>query len=102
MHVDDLASGLIFLMENYSEDQHINIGTGKEISIKDFSNIIKAISGWTGKIEFDASYPDGMPRKVMDVSKINKLGWRHKIDLEQGLKEAYNWYVTNHNDVRIK
>lgn len=102
MHVDDLASGLIFLMENYSEEQHINIGTGKEISIKDFSNIIKAISGWAGKIEFDTSYPDGMPRKVMDVSKINKLGWAHKIDLEQGLKDAYKWYVTNHNDVRIK
>ena len=102
MHVDDLASGLIFLMENYSEDKHINIGTGKEISIKDFSNIIKFISGWTGKIEFNDSYPDGMPRKVMDVSKIHKLGWRHKIDLEQGLKEAYNWYKINHKEARIK
>ena len=102
MHVDDLASGLIFLMENYSQDKHINIGTGKEISIKDFSNIIKFISGWTGKIEFDDSFPDGMPRKVMDVSKIHKLGWRHKIDLEQGLKEAYNWYDINHKEARIK
>ena len=102
MHVDDLASGLIFLMQNYSEDKHINIGTGKEISIKDFSNIIKSISGWTGKIEFDDSYPDGMSRKVMDISKINKLGWTHKIDLEQGLKEVYNWYVINHNEAKIK
>tara|TARA_B100001059_G_scaffold155823_1_gene155389 strand:+ start:2879 stop:3847 length:969 start_codon:yes stop_codon:yes gene_type:complete len=102
MHVDDLASGLIFLMENYSQDKHINIGTGKEISIKDFSNIIKFISGWVGKIEFDDSFPDGMPRKVMDVSKIHKLGWRHKIDLEQGLKEAYNWYDINHKEARIK
>ena len=102
MHVDDLASGLIFLMENYSQDKHINIGTGKEISIKDFSNIIKFISGWTGKIEFDDSFPDGMPRKVMDVSKIHKLGWRHKIDLEQGLKEVYNWYKINHKEARIK
>ena len=102
MHVDDLASGLIFLMQHYSEDKHINIGTGKEISIKDFSNIIKSISGWTGKIEFDESYPDGMARKVMDISKINKLGWTHKIDLEQGLKEVYNWYVINHNEAKIK
>ena len=101
MHVDDLASGLIFLMENYSQDKHINIGTGKEISIKDFSNMIKFISGWTGKIEFDNSFPDGMPRKVMDVSKIHKLGWRHKIDLEQGLKAAYNWYDINHKEARI-
>jgi len=102
MHVDDLADGLIFLMQNYSEDKHINIGTGKEISIKDFSNIIKFISGWTGKIEFDDSYPDGMPRKVMDVSKIHKLGWRHKIDLEEGLKEAYDWFEIHHKEARIK
>ena len=102
MHVDDLASGLIFLMENYSEEQHINLGTGKEISIKDFANIIKSISGWTGKIEFDTSYPDGMLRKTLDLSKINKLGWTHKIDLEQGLKETYNWYMNNHNEARLK
>lgn len=102
MHVDDLAAGLIFLMINYSEDEHINIGTGKEISIKDFSEIIKSISGWNGNIEFNDSYLDGMPRKVMDVSKINKLGWKSKIDLKQGLKEAYNWYKLNYSDVRIK
>ncbi len=102
MHVDDLAAGLIFLMINYSEDEHINIGTGKEISIKDFSEIIKSISGWNGNIEFNDSYLDGMPRKVMDVSKINKLGWKSKIDLKQGLKEAYNWYKSNYSDVRIK
>ena len=102
MHVDDLAAGLIFLMINYSEDEHINIGTGKEISIKDFSEIIKSISGWNGNIEFNDSYSDGMPRKVMDVSKINKLGWKSKIDLKQGLKEAYNWYKLNYSDVRIK
>jgi len=102
MHVDDLATGLIFLMENYSEDEHINIGTGKEISIKDFSEIIKSISGWNGNIEFDDSYPDGMLRKVMDVSKINKLGWSSNIDLRQGLKEAYNWYTLNYSHVRIK
>ena len=102
MHVDDLAAGLIFLMINYSEDEHINIGTGKEISIKDFSEIIKSISGWNGSIEFNDSYPDGMPRKVMDVSKINKLGWSSNIDLRQGLKEAYNWYALNYSDVRIK
>jgi len=102
MHVDDLAAGLIFLMINYSEDEHINIGTGKEISIKDFSEIIKSISGWNGNIEFNDSYPDGMPRKVMDVSKINKLGWKSNIYLKQGLKEAYNWYQLNYSDVRIK
>ena len=99
MHVDDLAEGLIFLMENYSEKQHINIGTGKEISIKEFANIIKNISGWKGTIKFDKSYPDGMQRKVMDISKINKLGWYSKITLKDGLKNAYNWFSENYESI---
>jgi len=102
MHVDDLADGLIFLMQNYSDDKHINIGTGKEISIKDLAELVKEISGWKGQINFDSSYPDGMPRKVMDINKINNLGWKAKKELKQGLKEAYNWYASNYNNVRIK
>jgi len=102
MHVDDMADGLIFIMQNYSDLEHINIGTGKEISIKDFAEIIKDISRWRGQIDFDSSYPDGMPRKVMDINKINDLGWKAKKELKVGLKEAYNWYVINYNNVRIK
>jgi len=102
MHVDDLAEGLIFLMENYSEYEHINIGTGKEISIKEFAEIIKNISGWKGKIKFDDSYPDGMPRKVMDINKISKLGWYSKIELEVGLKQAYKWFIDNYDHIKKK
>ena len=102
MHVDDLAEGLIFLMENYSEYEHINIGTGKEISITEFAEIIKNISGWKGKIKFDDSYPDGMPRKVMDISKISKLGWYSKIELKVGLKQAYKWFIDNYDHIKKK
>ena len=102
MHVDDLAEGLIFLMENYSEYEHVNIGTGKEISITEFAKIIKNISGWKGKIKFDDSYPDGMPRKVMDINKISKLGWYSKIDLKVGLKQAYKWFIDNYDHIKKK
>ena len=102
MHVDDLAEGLIFLMENYSEYEHINIGTGKEISITEFAKIIKNISGWKGKIKFDDSYPDGMPRKVMDINKISKLGWYSKIELKVGLKQAYKWFIDNYDHIKKK
>ena len=102
MHVDDLAEGLIFLMENYSEYEHVNIGTGKEISITEFAEIIKNISGWKGKIKFDDSYPDGMPRKVMDINKISKLGWNSKIELKVGLKHAYKWFIDNYDHIEKK
>jgi len=102
MHVDDLAEGLIFLMENYSEYEHINIGTGKEISIKEFAEIIKNISGWKGKIQFDDNYPDGMPRKVMDINKISKLGWYSKIELKVGLQQAYKWFIENYDHIKKK
>ena len=102
MHVDDLAEGLIFLMENYSEYEHVNIGTGKEISITEFAKIIKNISGWKGKIKFDDSYPDGMPRKVMDINKISKLGWNSKIELKVGLNQSYKWFIDNYDHIKKK
>jgi GDP-L-fucose synthase len=102
MHVDDLAGGLIFLMENYSENEHINIGTGKEISIIEFAKIIKDISGWQGSIKFDSSFPDGMPRKVMDISKITKLGWTSSIELKNGLEHTYKWFCVNYKNVKNK
>ena len=102
MHVDDLAEGLIFLMENYSEYEHINIGTGKEISIIEFADIIKNISGWNGQIKFDDNYPDGMTRKVMDINKINKLGWNPKIELKFGLEQSYKWFVDNYTHIKNK
>ena len=102
MHVDDLAEGLLFLMENYSDYEHINIGTGKEISIIEFANIIKKIAGWHGIIKFDKNYPDGMARKVMDINKISKLGWTPKIELKVGLEQAYKWFSNNYANIKIK
>jgi GDP-L-fucose synthase len=90
LHVDDVAEALVFLMNNYSEQQHINIGTGKDITIFDLAHVIKNIVGFKGNIIFDESKPDGTPRKQMDVSKIHQLGWHHKIELIDGIKRTYN------------
>ena len=102
LDVDDLADGLCFIMENYSDNHPINIGTGKEISIIEFANLIKNISGWNGDIIFDSSYPDGMPRKVMDITNLKNLGWTAPTKLESGIKKAYDWYVNNLSTVRKK
>lgn len=95
MHVDDLADGVVFLMKNYSDESIINIGTGTDISIQDFAKMVAGIVGYNGKIENDLSRPDGTPRKVMDVSKINAMGWQNKIKLEDGLQTYYQWYKGN-------
>lgn len=95
LFVDDLADALIFLMNNYNENIHINIGTGRDISIKDLAFLIKEIVGYEGEIKFDTSKPDGTPRKLLDVSRINKLGWQAKTDLRDGIKLTYEWYLKN-------
>lgn len=86
---EDLADACVFLMENYDGEQFINIGIGDDISIKDLALLIKDIIGYKGEITFDPSKPDGTPRKLMDVSKLHSLGWKHKIPLEEGIKRAY-------------
>ena len=88
LHVDDLADACLFLMLNYSELQFINIGSGEELSIRDLALMIKRIVGFEGEVKFDASKPDGTPRKLMDVKKINQVGWKHQIDLETGLRKV--------------
>ena len=102
LDVDDLADGLVFLMENYSDADPINIGTGKEISIIEFANLIKKISGWNGDFTFDSTHPDGMYRKVLDLTKLNKLGWHAPTNLEDGIRKAYNWFKNNYEYVRKK
>lgn len=89
LHVDDLAEACYFLMENFSETGPINIGCGNDISIRDLALLIKKIVGFTGKLVFDANKPEGTPRKLMDVSKINELGWKASIPLEDGIKLVY-------------
>jgi GDP-L-fucose synthase len=89
---DDLAEACYYLMENYDEAGLINIGTGEDITIKDLALLIKDIVGFTGVIKFDTSKPDGTPRKLMDVSKLHNLGWKHQIQLKEGIKAAYQDY----------
>lgn len=85
----DLADACIFLMKNYDDEQFVNIGIGEDLSIKDLALLIKRIIGYKGSIKFDSTKPDGTPRKLMDVSKLHSLGWKHKIPLEEGIKLAY-------------
>ncbi|MBN2545304.1 MAG: GDP-L-fucose synthase [Spirochaetes bacterium] len=95
LNVDDCADGLIFLMNNYNDNEIINIGTGEEISITELAEMIKGIIGFTGKIEYDTTKPDGTPRKICDVSKINSLGWKAKTSLKEGITATYKWYIEN-------
>jgi GDP-L-fucose synthase len=90
LHVDDLAKACVFLMETYNEAQFLNIGTGTDVTIKDLALTIKEIVGFEGTLTFDTSKPDGTPRKIMDVSKINTLGWKHKIELKAGIEMVYD------------
>ena len=95
LFVDDMADACLYLMENYDGGEHINIGTGQDISIQNLAELIKKIVDYKGDIVFDPSMPDGTPRKLLDISKIEKLGWRPKICLEEGLKITYGSYIKN-------
>jgi len=96
LFADDLAEACYYLMENYDEPGLINIGTGEDISIRDLASLIKKIIGFEGDIRYDVSKPDGTPRKLMDVSKLHSKGWRHTIELEEGIKLAYQDFLSKH------
>lgn len=89
LHVDDLAKACVFLMHNYNDKMFVNVGTGEDLTILELAQCIQSIVGYEGKIETDPSKPDGTPRKLMDVSKIHNLGWRHTIDLKSGIAAVY-------------
>lgn len=93
LYVDDLAEGLVFLMNNYSEELHVNIGSGVEITIRDLAQTVVDAVGFQGELRFDPSKPDGTPRKVMDVSRINGMGWKAKTDLHTGIAQVYQWFL---------
>lgn len=95
MYVDDLANLCVFLMNNYSGNETVNAGTGKEISIKDLTELTAKIIGYTGEILWDTSKPNGTPRKLLDVSKSRALGWRYKVELEEGIRLTYQDFLTN-------
>ncbi|MDP3996403.1 MAG: GDP-L-fucose synthase [bacterium] len=95
LHVDDLAEACLFLMEKYDDSEIINVGTGSDISIAELAKMIKEVVGFEGEIEWDKSKPNGTPRKLLDVSKINALGWKSKIGLADGIASTYAWYVNS-------
>ncbi|MES2681364.1 MAG: GDP-L-fucose synthase [Bacteroidota bacterium] len=97
LHSDDMADACVYLMQNYNGEQHVNIGTGVDLTIKDLALMIKKIVGYSGEIKHDLSKPDGTPRKLMDVSFLHKLGWKHKIDLEEGIKLVYEDFKKKEN-----
>ncbi len=90
LHVNDLADACFYLMQNYNDQGLTNIGVGDDISIKDLALLVKKIVGYSGELKFDSTKPDGTPRKLMDVSKLHNLGWKHKINLEEGITDVYN------------
>lgn len=94
LHVDDLANACFQLMQTYNKKQFLNIGTGEDLTIKELAELIKNIVGYSGKINWDTSRPDGTPRKLMDVSKVHALGWIHEIKLEDGIKKTYTNFLT--------
>jgi GDP-L-fucose synthase len=95
LYVDDMADACIYLMNNYDGEEHVNIGTGEEISIKELVILIKDIIGYSGEIFFNTNMKDGTPRKVCDINKLRRLGWKHSVTLKEGISRVYNWYVNN-------
>jgi GDP-L-fucose synthase len=102
LYADDLADACVFLMQNYNDEQHINIGTGTDITIKELAETIKKVTGYDGEIIFDISKPDGTPRKLLDVTKLHNLGWKHSIELENGLRMAYQSFQEELNSSTIR
>lgn len=98
LHVNDMSDACVFLMEEYSGLEHVNIGTGKEITIRELAMMIGEIVGYKGEPVFNADKPEGTPRKLLDVSKLNGLGWRYKIELAEGIRDTYQWYIDHNQD----
>ena len=95
LHVDDLAGACLFLMENYAEALHINLGTGEDLTIRELAELVARVVHPEARLVFDASKPDGTPRKLLDVTRLHDLGWRHSIELEDGIRSTYDWYLEN-------
>jgi GDP-L-fucose synthase len=95
LHVDDLADALVFLMEHYSDESHVNVGWGEDVSIRELATLVAEVVGFTGSFRYDTAKPDGSPRKLLDVAKIAALGWRPRIALRDGLQDAYRWFAAN-------
>jgi len=100
LHVDDLADACVHLMRVYSDDEHVNVGTGEDISIRELAEMVRDVVAPGIALEFDTTKPDGMPRKLLDVSKLHGLGWRHRIGLRDGLETTYRWFLLQGGQAR--
>lgn len=101
LYVDDMADACVYLLENYSGEQHANIGTGREVTIKRLAEIVQETVGYSGSITWNSAMPDGTPRKLTDVRKLHELGWRHRVELEEGVRLAYDWFKKNADNARM-
>ena len=101
LYVDDMADACVFLLENYSGEQHVNIGTGKEVTIKELAETVKDVVGYEGEIVWNKDMPDGTPRKLTNVDKLHGLGWTHKVELREGVQLAYDWFRENVQNARM-
>ena len=101
LYVDDMADACVFLLENYSGEQHVNIGTGKEVTIKGLAGTVKKVGGYEGEIGWNKDMPDGTPRKLTNVDKLHNLGWTHKVELLEGVQLAYQWFKDNVDQARM-
>jgi GDP-L-fucose synthase len=96
LYVDDMADACVYLMENYDGEEHVNVGTGKEVSIKGLAEMIKEVVGFDGELKFNSEKPDGTMRKLLDVSKLEGTGWKYKVELEDGVRMSYEWFRENY------
>lgn len=100
LHVDDLADACVFLMQNYAEPSHINVGTGEDVAIKELAEMVRRIVHPRATIVWDSTKPDGAPRKLLDVSRLQALGWRHRIALGEGIESTYDWFLSHRAELR--
>jgi GDP-L-fucose synthase len=99
LHVDDLASACLFLMNHYDEPEIVNVGTGVDVTIRELAEMVQKVTGYEGQVTYDATKPDGTPRKLLDVGKITALGWKPSISLEEGVARTWRWYVSQREPV---
>jgi GDP-L-fucose synthase len=102
LYIEDMADGCVFLLENYDGADFVNLGTGKELTIRELAELIKKVVGYQGELYFNSDKPDGTPRKLLDVSKMKRMGWTYKVELEDGIRRTYRWFLENQNHLVMK